>query len=274
MRQAYVDETGSPMVVPDDGRGVTRLEDVAALLHDPDLDPRLVEAAGAAARLALHNARLQADVRAQLAKVQESRRRIVTAGDEQRRKIERDLHDGVQQRLVGLALRLRIAQREFAAKLDPEIEGVLAAGVSELQIVVEELRELARGLHPAVLTEEGLGGALESLAARTPLPIELVSAPDERLPREIEAAAYFVACEAVANAVKHSEATAVRISAERRDGKLVIEIEDDGVGGAKENGGSGLRGLVDRVEAHGGTLRVESEPGRGTRVVGELPCAS
>ena len=274
MRQAYVDEAGSPMVVPADGRGVTRLEDVAALVHDPDLDPRLVEAAGAAARLALHNARLQADVRAQLAKVQESRRRIVTAGDEQRRKIERDLHDGVQQRLVGLALRLRIAQRELGPKLDPEIDGVLEAGVSELQIVVEELRELARGLHPAVLTEEGLGGALESLAARTPLPIELVSAPDERLPREIEAAAYFVACEAVANAVKHSEATSVRISAERRNGKLVIEIEDDGVGGAKENGGSGLRGLVDRVEAHGGTLRVESEPGRGTRVVGELPCAS
>src|SRR5205807_9236875 len=110
--------------------------------------------------------------------------------------------------------------------------------------------------------------------ARTPLPIELLSALDERLPPEIEAAAYFVACEAVANAVKHSNASEVRISAKRRDGNLVIEVEDDGIGGAHENGGSGLRGLVDRVEAHGGTLRVDSEPGKGTRVIGELPCVS
>jgi signal transduction histidine kinase len=231
-----------------------------------------VEAAGAAARLALHNARLQADVSAQLEKVQESRRRIVTAGDEQRRKIERDLHDGAQQRLVALALELRIAQRQFG-KDDPDLERVLAAAVSELQVAVEELRELARGVHPAVLTEEGLGGALESLAARTPLPVEIVAAPQERLPGEIEAAAYFVACEAIANSVKHAHATRIRVCAERRDGRLVIEVEDDGIGGARENGaGSGLRGLVDRVEAHGGTLHIESDPGAGTRVIGELPC--
>jgi signal transduction histidine kinase len=201
MRRVYVDEAGRPVEVPDDGRSVTKLDDIAAIVHDPELDPGLVEAAGAAARLALHNARLQADVSAQLAKVQESRRRIVTAGDEQRRKIERDLHDGAQQRLVALALELRIAQRQFG-KESPELERVLGAAVSELQVAVEELRELARGVHPAVLTEEGLGGA-------------------------------------------------------------------------RENGsGSGLRGLVDRVEAHGGTLRIESEPGEGTRVIGELPCAS
>jgi signal transduction histidine kinase len=222
----------------------------------------------------LHNARLQADVGAQLAKVEESRRRIVTAGDEERRKIERNLHDGAQQRLVALALELRIAQRQFGA-VNPALEAVLAGAVSELQVAVEELRELARGLHPAVLTEEGLGGALRSLAARTALPVRVESAPDERFPGEIEAAAYFVACEAIANAVKHADATRVRVSAARLNGRLVVEVEDDGVGGAHANGsGSGLRGLLDRVEAHGGTLRIESEPGQGTRVIGELPCAS
>jgi signal transduction histidine kinase len=273
MRRIYVDEAGHPVELPDDGRAVTKLDDIAAIVHDPELDPSLVEAAGAAARLALHNARLQADVSAQLAKVQESRRRIVTAGDEQRRRIERDLHDGAQQRLVALALELRIAQRQFGQE-SPELERMLGVAVSELQVAVEELRELARGVHPAVLTEEGLAGALMSLAARTPVPVR-IDAPDERFPGEIEAAAYFVACEAIANAVKHAHATQIRVSAERGNGTLVIEVEDDGVGGARENGrGSGLRGLVDRVEAHGGTLRVESEPGQGTRVIGELPCAS
>jgi signal transduction histidine kinase len=273
MRRAYVDEAGRTVDLPADGRAVTRLADVAAIVHDPELDPDLVEAAGAAARLALHNARLQADVRAQLDKVQESRRRIVTAGDEQRRKIERDLHDGAQQRLVALALELRIAQRQLG-RSDPDVDRILGQAVGELQVAVEELRELARGVHPAVLTEEGLGGALVSLASRTPLPVEIAGAPEGRLPREIEAAAYFVACEAIANAVKHARATQIRVCAERRNGRLVIEVEDDGIGGAKENSGSGLRGLVDRVEAHGGTLRVESEPGQGTRVIGELPCGS
>jgi signal transduction histidine kinase len=273
MRRAYVDEAGGPVELPDDDRSVTKLDDIAAIVHDPELDPRLVEAAGAAVRLALHNARLQADVSAQLAKVQESRRRIVTAGDEERRKIERNLHDGAQQRLVALALELRIAQRQFGG--NPELEAIFGDAVSELQVAVEELRELARGLHPAVLTEEGLGGALESLAARTSVPVRVESAPAERLPAEIEAAAYFVACEAIANAVKHAHASQIRVSAERLNGRLVIEVEDDGVGGAHENGsGSGLRGLLDRVEAHGGTLRIESEPGDGTRVIGELPCAS
>jgi signal transduction histidine kinase len=274
MRQGYVDEEGRAVELPLDTHEVTRLEDVAAIVHDPALDPKLVEAAGAAARLALHNARLQADVRAQLTKVQESRRRIITAADEERRRIERNLHDGIQQRLVALALQLRISQREFEGNASQNAAAILDATVQELQAVVEELRELARGLHPAVLTEEGLGGALESLATRTPLPVELVSTLDGRLPPELEAAAYFVACEATNNTVKHAQASAIRITAEQRDGKLVILVEDDGVGGAHENGGSGLRGLVDRVEAHGGTLHVESEPGRGTRVIGELPCAS
>jgi signal transduction histidine kinase len=280
-RRIYVDVSGAPVELPDDGgRIVTKLthdgEPIAALIHDPALrdEPGLLDAAGEAARLSLENARLQADVHSQLAKVQESRRRIVTAGDEQRRKIERDLHDGAQQRLVALALELRLAHRELGKEIDPELQRVLESAVDELQVAVNELRELARGVHPAVLTEEGLAVALESLADRTPMPVKLVSALDGRLPPEIEAAAYFVACEALANAVKHAQASSVRITAEQRNGKLVIEVADDGVGGARANGGLGLRGLVDRVEAHGGTLRVESEPGRGTRVIGELPCVS
>jgi signal transduction histidine kinase len=273
MRQTYVDEAGREVELPEDGRAVTKLEDIAAIVHDPGLDSRLVEASGVAARLALHNARLQADVRAQLDKVQESRRRIVTAGDEQRRRIERNLHDGAQQRLVALALELRIAQRELGKELDPQLEQVLASAVDQLQVAVDELRELARGVHPAVLTEEGLAVALESLAGRTPVPVRIESALEGRLPPEIEAAAYFVACEGIANAVKHSRARTIRVNAKRHNGRLVIEVEDDGIGGAKENGGTGLRGLVDRVEAHGGTLHIESEPGQGTRVIGELPCA-
>jgi signal transduction histidine kinase len=130
-------------------------------------------------------------------------------------------------------------------------------------------------VHPAILTEEGLGAALESLADRTPIPVRIVASPVERLPSEIEGAAYFVACEALANAVKHADATSVTISAARRNGTLVVEVADDGVGGARLNGGgSGLRGLSDRVEAHGGRLRIDSPPGGGTRVIGELPCAS
>jgi signal transduction histidine kinase len=293
-RRAYVDIDGAAVVLPTDHRdqppgtprygrdfrAVTYLthdeEPVAALVHDPSLrdEPGLLDAAGEAAVLALENARLQADVRAQLAKVQESRRRIVTAGDERARKIERDIHDGAQQRLVALALELRIAQRELRSKLDPEVTLLLNDAVGKLQLAVDELRELARGVHPAVLTEDGLPGAIDSLAARTSIPMAVSAVPEERLPPEIEAAAYFVVCEAVANAVKHAHASRLDVSAERLDGRLVVAIRDDGVGGADENAGTGLRGLVDRVEAHGGTLRIESPAGEGTRVIGELPCAS
>ena len=282
-RNAYADAHGKPMTLPTPGsrRAVTVLESdgepLAALVHDPSLreDTRLLDAAGAAARLALENARLQAELRAQLVQVQESRARIVAAGDDQRRRIERDIHDGAQQRLVALALELRAAQKRLGSALDPDLDEVLADAVDELQLAVGELRELARGVHPAILTEEGLGAALESLADRTPIPVRIVASPVERLPSEIEGAAYFVACEALANAVKHADATSVTISAARRNGTLVVEVADDGVGGARLNGGgSGLRGLSDRVEAHGGRLRIESPPGGGTRVIGELPCAS
>ena len=280
-RGTYVDAAGTAIQLPSssEGRSVAKIandgERLAAIIHDPSLDeePELVRSAGTAARLALENARLHAEVRAQLVQVQESRRRIVAAGDEQRRRIERDIHDGAQQRLVALALELRATQRRLGGRVDPDVERVLSGAVEELQVAVSELRELARGVHPAILAEEGLAGALESLAVRTPLDVTVERAPAERLPPEIEAAAYFVACEALANAVKHAEASRVRISAVREHGKLVVEVADDGRGGANP-AGTGLRGLADRLDAHGGRLLVTSPAGGGTRVVGELPCAS
>ena len=205
--------------------------------------------------------------------MRESRQRIVAAADEERRRIERDLHDGAQQRLVALALELRGAQRRLGDDPDPEIERLLAASVAELQAAVGDLRELARGVHPAVLTEEGIAAALESLAARTPIPVT-VDAPEGRFPGPVEAAAYFVACEALANVVKHAQASSVVIRVDAADGLLVLEVTDDGVGGASSAGGSGLRGLADRVEAAGGRLKVESPVGGGTRVEAEIPCES
>jgi signal transduction histidine kinase len=280
-RGEYVDAAGGSLSIPEDGpeRAVTRIEHegqpLAVIVHDPTLrdEPKLVEAVAAAARLALVNARLHAEVRAQLETVQESRARIVTAADEERRRIERDLHDGAQQRLVALALELRAAHRQLGAAGDPDVEQLLASTADELQVAVEELRELAQGIHPGILTQGGLGHALEQLASRAPLPVS-VDATKERFAPEVEATAYFVACEALTNVVKHAAATRVSIAARRDDGLLVIEVADDGRGGAEQSGGSGLRGLTDRVEARGGRLVVESVSGAGTRVRGEIPCAS
>lgn len=280
-RRAFVDVNGRPYVVPEDGptRAVTRLEQdgepLAALIHDPTLreEPKLVEAVAAAARLALRNARLHAEVSAQLAKVKESRSRIVTAADEERRRIERDIHDGAQQRLVALALELRSAQRRLGEDLDPELEGLLTSAADELQVAVAELRELAHGIHPGVLVQGGLAAALESLAGRSPIPVS-VEVTQERFSPEIEATAYFVVSESLANVAKHARASRASIRATPADGRLVVEVEDDGVGGAAAQNGSGLRGLADRVEALGGRLRVESPAGAGTRIIGEIPCAS
>ena len=280
-RRDYVDAAGVPLPVPEDGpeRAVTRIEHegepLAVLVHDPTLrdEPKLVEAVAAAARLALVNARLHAEVRAQLETVQESRARIVTAADEERRRIERDLHDGAQQRLVALALELRSAQRQLGESGDPDVEQLLSSTADELQVAVQELRELAQGIHPGILTQGGLAHALEQLAARAPLPVA-VDATDERFLPEVEATAYFVACEALTNVVKHASASRASIGAKRDDGLLVIEVADDGSGGAEQGVGSGLRGLTDRVEARGGRLVVDSRPGAGTRVRGEIPCVS
>jgi signal transduction histidine kinase len=258
---------------------VTKIEHdgevVAALVHDPSLleEPQLVQGVGAAAQFALENARLQAELRAQLTLVEESRARIVAAGDEQRRRIERDLHDGAQQRLVAIALQLRGAQRRMGGELDPAVEHLLTSTVDDLQVAVEELRELAHGIHPTILAEGGLSAALDTLAARSPLPVT-VAATSERFAPDVEADAYFVACEALANVAKHANATRVTVAARSENGSLLIEVSDDGAGGASLDGGSGLRGLADRVEARGGCLRVASPAGGGTTIVGEIPCAS
>jgi signal transduction histidine kinase len=280
-RGGYGDRDGQPFSLPreDSGRAVTWLEHegepLGVLVHDPALldEPELIQAAAAAARLALENARLGAELHAQLDKVKESRARIVAATDAERRRIERDIHDGAQQRLVALALELRTAERSMSTD-DPELRHVLGSAVDQLQAAVNELRELARGVHPAILTEEGLGAALESLVVRAPLPVVLEAAPDQRLSAEVEATAYFVACEGLANVVKHADASAATISARRSANVLVVEVADDGVGAASHNGGSGLRGLADRVEALGGRLRIETPPAGGTRIVAEIPCGS
>ena len=202
----------------------------------------------------------------------ESRVRIVEAADAARRRIERDLHDGAQQRLVSLALQLQLARRT-AGDAEATIAAIEACS-AELTTALEELRELARGIHPSLLTERGLGPALQSVADRAPLPVELDVQLHDRLTPAHEAALYFTACEALANVTKYAGATAASIRAWREEGRIVIEIADDGVGGAEPSRGSGLRGLTDRLEAVGGQLDVASAVGRGTTVTAALPVSA
>jgi signal transduction histidine kinase len=279
-RASYVDPKGRAIDLPPPrgDRAVTVLgpadAPVAALIHDPVLLERraLLEAAGAAARLALENERLQAELRAKLAELRASRARIVAAGDAERRRLERDLHDGAQQRLLGLGLALQLVRAELGDNVNGATE-LLEEAEAELGAAIEELRELARGIHPAVLTEQGLAPALRTLAARSPLPVQIVDVPEERFPAPVEAAAYFVVSEALANVAKHAHASAARVSVLRENGVLSVAVHDDGVGGARPNGRSGLAGLADRVHALDGRLTVDSEAGRGTTLAAELPCA-
>ena len=199
-----------------------------------------------------------------------SRARIVQAGDSERQRLERNLHDGAQQRFVSLALGLRLAQSQLAS--DPAAAADLLAQASEeLALGLEELRELARGIHPAILTDRGLAPAVEALATRATLPVVISGVPSERLPEPIEAAAFYVVSESLTNIAKYASASRAQVDLVREDGLLVVEVSDDGVGGADPVGGTGLRGLTDRVEALGGRLDVSSEPGRGTTVRAELP---
>jgi PAS domain S-box-containing protein len=209
------------------------------------------------------------DVREAMRELTESRARLVAAGDAERRRIERNLHDGAQQRLVTVALHLHLMRRRLEndpAQLPALVEGAQA----ELTLALEEIRELVQGLHPRVLSERGLGPALEAVAERSLLPVELVQLPRERLPAGVEAAAYYIVCEALANAAKHSEASTVTVRVQREGTHTLVEVVDDGVGGADPNG-SGLRGLSDRVAALGGAFLVSSEPGRGTALRADLP---
>jgi PAS domain S-box-containing protein len=198
-----------------------------------------------------------------------SRVRIVEASDAERRRLERNLHDGAQQRLVATSLAVRMAARRVTE--DPATRAMLDGAGDELALALEELRELARGLHPAVLTDHGLCAAIEAVADRAPLPVTVDVPVDQRLPETVEAAAYFVVCEALTNVAKYAHASEARVRVERSDGHATVEVVDDGVGGADERGGSGLRGLADRVEALGGRLVVASPTGEGTTVRAQLP---
>ena len=199
-----------------------------------------------------------------------SRARLVEAGDAARRRLERDLHDGAQSRLVALALLLRTARRRVTD--DEQLASLLDQAQEELGTSLAELRELARGIHPAVLTERGLEPALQSLVARAPVPVD-VEAHNERLPAPVESAAYFVVSEALANVAKYARATHASVTVERRNGELTVEVADDGVGGADLGRGSGLRGLEDRLAALDGSLSLDSPAGRGTRLRARIPCA-
>jgi signal transduction histidine kinase len=243
------------------------------LIHDPALaeNQELVQSVCAAAALTLENARLQAELRARLAELQASRARLVEATETERRRIERDLHDGTQQRLVSIAMTLGLAESKLAADR-PAVEPVLREARDALTVALAELRELTQGIRPAILVERGLAAALDDLSRRAALPVRLDVAVSGRLPEQVEGAAYFVASEALANAAKHSHASEVRLAASHKDGVLVLEVTDDGIGGAAAGGGSGLRGLADRVEALGGRLTVSSPPGRGTTLRVEIPC--
>jgi signal transduction histidine kinase len=276
----YVDAEGRPAALPapDSGRSVTEVDRggrrIAAIVHDPTLleDPERVREAGAAAALALENERLEAELRARVEEVRASRSRLVEVGWRQRRRLERDLHDGAQQRLVSLALTLRMARD----RLGPgrEDAGLLIdRSREELDLALSELRELARGIHPAVLADRGLNAAITTLADRAPLPVEVRAVPTERLPEHIELTAYFVISEALTNITKYAEATRAWVSVTDESGRLLIEVGDNGVGGADVARGSGLRGLADRLDAIEGRLYVESQPGRGTTVRATMPAA-
>jgi signal transduction histidine kinase len=209
------------------------------------------------------------DRKRQQQELEESRQRIVAAGDDARRKLERNLHDGAQQRLVSLSLSLRLVQSQL--RKDPDgAEEMLEASREELAQALEELRELARGIHPAVLTDRGLEAALEALAARAPLPVEIEGGRDE-LPPAVEAAVYYVVSESLANVSKYAQASAVKVTVERLNGSALVVVADDGVGGADPLRGSGLRGLADRVASLRGKLAIHSPPGAGTQVRAEIP---
>jgi signal transduction histidine kinase len=277
--ERFVDAAGRPVELPkpDSGRAVTRVERdgryVAALVHDPMLDEQHghVEAVASAASLALENERLDAELRAKVEELRASRERMLRVGLEERRRLERDLHDGAQQRLVSTALNLRLARERLRNKPD-SAEDLLSSAGDELDAALEELRELARGIHPAVLSDRGLAAALETLAHRAPVPVEVDSVPRERLPEAVELAAYFVVAEALTNVAKYAQASHARVSIEQENGRVVVAVEDDGVGGADPAAGTGLRGLADRLGILEGRLEVESEAGRGTTVTARIPC--
>jgi signal transduction histidine kinase len=284
----YVTADGRPVELPGpgSGRAVTEVRArrgpgegdgalVGAIVHEEALveEPELVRMVAGSAGLALDNERLQAELRARVEELQRSRARLLDISTFERRRLERDLHDGAQQRLVALSLQLSLAERKLES--DPGVAArLLTAAREELSTALGELRELARGIHPAILTDRGLGPALQALAERAPLPVDLSAMPQERLPPSVEAAAYFVVSESLTNVAKYAHAQHAVVSIAQDDGYAVVEVRDDGVGGADPGEGTGLRGLADRLAALDGRLEVHSPPGRGTLVRAKVPCAS
>jgi len=270
--ERYFDGTGRPLVLPatDSTRKVTRVdrdgEAIAVLVHDAAVldDPGLSDALARAARLAAANAGLQTEVQTQVDELAESRRRLVHAGDEERRRLERRLHETVESRLAGLAGTLEHVQ---PGETDAE---PLRRVQEQLDLALHELRDLAAGLHPGGVERGGLPVALAALAERSPMPVDLHVA-DVRVDEEVERATWFVCSEALANVVKHANATSATISVQERSGRLLVDVGDNGIGGADLGAGSGLAGLADRVEALGGRLALDSPAGRGTRLSAELP---
>jgi signal transduction histidine kinase len=279
--EAYVDEQGRPVAIPAAGSGrvVTDVEGegrrVAVLAYDPAAieDPRLVDAVATAARLAFVNARLRADVALQLQELRASRRRLLDAADDERARLEQRLHDGAERRLDAITEMLTRAREDARGGGDePEAE-LLDAAAQELERALADVRTLARGLHPRTLTEHGLRTAVSELAAGSPLAVN-VEVPSARFPSTVEATAYFVCAEALANVGKYAHASRVSCTVARTDGSLRVVVADDGVGGADLASGTGLRGLADRVNALGGELRVVSPPDGGTVVTAEIPIGS
>ena len=278
-RDDYVDSAGRPMQLDPAPKGkiATVIEHegrrVGAIVHDAELaeERDLVRAVGATAALTLENERLDAELRAHVDELRASRARIVTAGHTERQRLERDLHDGAQQRLMALGINLRLA-RDLVTSDTQEAAALLDASLEELNQATRELRELARGIHPAVLTDRGLDAALNGLAGRSPVPVELVQTLDERLPSSVESAVYFVVAEALTNVARYAQARTVRVTVVRSNGHVDVQVSDDGVGGADPAHGSGLRGLSDRVAALDGRLELTSADGNGTTVKATIPC--
>jgi signal transduction histidine kinase len=270
----FVDAAGRPVDLPEGEWTEVELQGrrIAAIRHDRSLadEPQLVRAAGAAAALALENQRLAAELRARIEELRASRTRLVTAGDTERRRLERNLHDGVQARMVGLAAKLGLARSK--ARDDAALAGLLEESRVELMASLEELRTVARGLHPAVLTDRGLDAAVRGLAFRAPLPVDIEGEAPEDLPAPVATALYYVVAEALTNVAKYASASLATVAVRRDGADAVAEVSDDGVGAADAASGSGLQGLSDRVAALDGRLDVESPPGRGTVVRARIPC--
>jgi signal transduction histidine kinase len=275
---SWADLDGHPVQLPEEGSGraVTLIHRdgvrLAALVHNRSLneEPELLDAVSAAAGIALENGRLHAELHARLEELSGSRARVIDAGQKERQRLERNLHDGAQQRLIALSLDLRMLEQRLDG--DAEARARIDEARREISLSLDELRDVARGIHPAVVSGHGLAVALESLAARATLPVRLSIDLDDRVGERVEVAAYYVVSESLANIGKHAHASSASIGVARANGQLIVEVVDDGVGGADSERGSGLRGLADRVEALGGRLRVWTPRGGGTRVRAEMPC--